>query len=163
MSFELSDVLMAIGPNAALIFAAWIFLSFLQTRYDSAVDRHRALIEAYRNGDRNQERTRAMKRQIEVYARRCMLMTRAVTVGLTSAILFLLTLLTGGLDVLFPHNPAIALIGSAAALVGLTLVAVAAVLVIIENVGTPNQIREELQDVPDISGRSSSGSTKLNG
>src|ERR1700712_1135091 len=73
MHFQLSDVLKAIGPNASIIFAAWIFVSFLQTRYDSAIDRQRALIEAYRGGDQSPERGKAAKRQIEVYARRCML------------------------------------------------------------------------------------------
>lgn len=101
MPFQLSDLLKAIGPNAAIIFAAWIFLSFLQTRYDSAIGRHRALIETYRTGDEGQERTQAIKRQIEVYARRCTLMSHAVTVGLISAILFLSTLIVGGLDVVF--------------------------------------------------------------
>jgi hypothetical protein len=161
MHFQLSDVLKAIGPNASIIFAAWIFVSFLQTRYDSAIDRQRALIEAYRGGNHSPERGKAAKRQIEVYARRCMLMSRAVTIGLISAIFLLTTLIGGGLDVIFPHNSAIALICSITAFLGLALVIVAAAVVILENAGTPTQIREELEDVPDISSRSSTGSTKL--
>ena len=82
MDFQLSDVLKAIGPNAAIIFAAWIFLSFLQARYDSAINRYRASIEAYRGGDQSPARSRSMKSQIEIYARRRMLMSSAVTVGL---------------------------------------------------------------------------------
>jgi hypothetical protein len=38
---ELSDVLKAIGPAASIIFAAWIFMGFLQQRYDAAVSRYR--------------------------------------------------------------------------------------------------------------------------
>jgi hypothetical protein len=161
MHFQISDILKAIGPNAAIIFAAWIFLSFLQTRYDSAVDRHRALIEAYRGNEQSSERSNAMKRQIEVYARRCMLMSSAVTVGLASAIFFLITMIGGGLDVIFPHVPAIGFISSISVLLGFFLVLVAAALVIFENVGTPNQIRKELQDLPDVSGRAAARSAKL--
>ena len=48
MDFELKDLLEAIGPNATLIFAAWIFLSFLQQRYTAAYDRYRALVPRQR-------------------------------------------------------------------------------------------------------------------
>jgi hypothetical protein len=34
--FELKDVREAIGPTASLLFAAWIFLSFLRERYVAA-------------------------------------------------------------------------------------------------------------------------------
>jgi hypothetical protein len=163
MQFQLSEFLKAIGPNASIIFAAWIFVSFLQARYDSAVDRQRALIEEYRGGNQSAERGKAAKRQIEVYARRCMLMSHALTVGLISAIFLLVALIGGGLDVIFSHIRAIALICSIAAIFGLALVIVAAALVVFENAGTPTQIRKELEDIPDISARSSSGSAKLTG
>jgi hypothetical protein len=55
MPFQLSDVLKAIGPTASIIFAAWIFLSFLQTRYDSAVERYRGLLASYRDGGQAQD------------------------------------------------------------------------------------------------------------
>ncbi len=55
----------------------------------------------------------------------------------------------------------ILLVGSLASLCGLILVIVAAVLVIIENVGTHNQLRQELQDIPDINGRSSAQGARL--
>jgi hypothetical protein len=161
MPFQLADVLMALGPNAAIIFAAWIFLSFLQARYDSAVDRHRMLVETYRGSELGAERRKAVKRQIEVYTRRCTLMSHAVTIGLVSATLFLLTMIGSGLDVIMPDKPFIGIVTSIAALVGFGLVIVAAVLVIMENAGTPGQIREELQDIEDVSGRSSARSAKL--
>ncbi len=163
MNIQLSDVLKAIGPNAAIIFAAWIFLSFLQARYDSAINRYTAMVQAYRNSENSAARREASKTEIEVYARRCRLMSRAVTVGLASAILFLLTLIGAAVDVIFPDHPLIALMTTGAALIGLLLVITAATLVIVENIGTPNQIRKELKDLPDISGPASTGSTKLAG
>jgi hypothetical protein len=160
MSFQLSDVLKAIGPTASIIFAAWIFLSFLEARYDAAVDRYRELIAAYRKGEGEGDRAETAKRQIEVYARRCTIMTHAVTLGLVAAILFLAVLITGALDVVIPHNPAIAVVGTTAGVGGFILVIVAAALVIVDNVGTPGQLREELKDVPEVS-QSAAGSTRL--
>ncbi len=40
MNFDLAKVLTTVGPAASIIFAAWIFVAFLQTRYDAAVDRY---------------------------------------------------------------------------------------------------------------------------
>src|SRR3954462_6929975 len=71
MDFELKDLLEAIGPNATLIFAAWIFLSVLQTRYTGAYDRYRALIEGYRNSSGDSARRRSLVQQIDLYKRRC--------------------------------------------------------------------------------------------
>src|SRR5436305_1444599 len=36
VQFDLKDLLQAIGPTASLVFAAWIFLSFLESRYVAA-------------------------------------------------------------------------------------------------------------------------------
>jgi hypothetical protein len=36
---DLNEILKNIGPSAAIIFAAWIFMGFLQQRYDAAIDR----------------------------------------------------------------------------------------------------------------------------
>jgi hypothetical protein len=56
MDFELKDVLGAIGPSASIVFAAWIFMGFLQQRYTAAYERYRSLIEDYRNGRLSLER-----------------------------------------------------------------------------------------------------------
>jgi hypothetical protein len=50
MTFELKDILTAIGPNASIVFAAWIFMGFLQQRYSVALERYRSLIEQCRVG-----------------------------------------------------------------------------------------------------------------
>ncbi len=161
MQFQLSDVLKAIGPTASIIFAAWIFLSVLQTRYDSAVDRYRDLVRIYRNGDEPAERHDSIKRQIEVYARRCTLMSGAISIGLASAVLLIVTLIGGTLDVVFPHVAAIAAISTVTTLMGLLLVITSAVFMMVDNLGTPGQLRKEVEDIGDISGPDSTRSTKL--
>jgi hypothetical protein len=85
-----------------------------------------------------------------------------ISVGLASAILLIATLIGGALDVMFPHNPVINLASTIAGVLGFVLVMVAAALVIVDNVGTPGQIRQEFKDVPDISSRSATR-TKLTG
>jgi len=153
MTFQLSDLLKAIGPNAAIIFAAWIFLSFLQTRYDSAVNRYREYVDSYREGRHSEERHGPLKRQIEVSSRRCTLMSRAIGFGLGSAVLFILTLIGGALDVIVPHQPVIGWISSLAAMIGLLLMIVCAAIVIFENAGASNQLKKEVEDIGDVSGR----------
>jgi len=163
MHFQLSDVLKAVGPTASMIFAAWIFLSFLQTRYDAAVERYRELVEGYRKAEQSREEALRAKREITVLARRCTVMSYAITVGLVSAVLLLITVIGGALDVMIPDSPVIGLVSSVSSVLGLGLVIVAAGLVIFDSVGAPGQIRQELRDVPDIEGRAAAQSTKLAG
>src|SRR3978361_552843 len=87
MNFELSDVLKAIGPAASIIFAAWIFMGFLQQRYDAAIDRYREVVAQYRLPDMGDVRRANIRDEIARYKRRCELMTTATLVGLVAAIL----------------------------------------------------------------------------
>jgi Protein of unknown function (DUF2721) len=150
MNFNLADVLKAIGPAASIIFAAWIFMGFLQQRYDAAVDRYRQAISDFRTGNHEPDRHDNIRDQILVFKRRCELMNYACMVGLVSAILFLLTLIAGELDVIIPNNALLAAIGSITAFGGLTLVIVGSVLVIMEASYAHRQLDAELLDVPDL-------------
>ncbi|MGY4601845.1 hypothetical protein ACVW16_000257 [Bradyrhizobium sp. USDA 4474] len=104
MSFHLSEILKAIGPSASIIFAAWIFVGFLQQRYDAAVDRYRQTISDYRSGEHPADRRDNIQDQILVFKYRCQLMSYACFTGLLSAILFLLTLVSGAVDVIIPGS-----------------------------------------------------------
>lgn len=123
---ELGDVLKAIGPNASIVFAAWIFMGFLQQRYDSAIDRYRGAVGAYRSGDHSNERRDDLREQIGAYRRRCAAMGRALLSGLAAAMLLIAALLFGALDVIMPHVPVIAWAGTVCAIVGFALVIVSA-------------------------------------
>jgi hypothetical protein len=153
VTFELSDILKAIGPSASIIFAAWIFMGFLQQRYDAAISRYRGAISDYRSFKHAPDRRDNVQEQILVYKRRCELMGYACFSGLASAILFLLTMIAGGLDVIIPHKPALALLGAGTALGGFGLVIAATVLVIFEATYTQRQLDTELLDVPDLANK----------
>ncbi|MGY3506948.1 DUF2721 domain-containing protein [Bradyrhizobium sp. USDA 4471] len=150
MSFHLSEILKAIGPSASIIFAAWIFVGFLQQRYDAAVDRYRQTISDYRSGEHPADRRDNIQDQILVFKYRCQLMSYACFTGLLSAILFLLTLVSGAVDVIIPGSKFLQVFGTVALLGGFGLVILATVLVILEGAYTHRQLDAELLDVPDL-------------
>lgn len=150
---QLADVLKAVGPNASIIFAAWIFMGFLQQRYDSAIDRYRVSVGDYRSHDHEDERTGNLREQVLLLRRRCRLMGWSVLIGLAAAILLIMSLIFGALDVIVPNTPPITMGGIATALAGFLLVIVAAALVIAEGRIVGRQIDDELRDVGDLAQR----------
>jgi hypothetical protein len=84
--FELKDLLQALGPTASLIFAAWIFLSFLQSRYSAAYERYRSLLDEFRQHSNRDRRRESLHEQILEYKRRCEQMRRATNLGVIAAI-----------------------------------------------------------------------------
>ena len=157
MMFELGDVLKAIGPNASIVFAAWIFMTFLQQRYDSAIDRYRAAVGDYRSNDHDGERAGNLKGQILTYQHRCKLMSWANLIGLVAAILLIAALIFGAIDVIVPKVPLIVIAGTATAIVGFLLVIAAAIVVIVEGRIVYRQLDDELRDIPDLAEATKSG------
>jgi hypothetical protein len=151
--FQLSDLLKAIGPTASIVFAAWIFMGFLQQRYDAAVDRYRELIAEYRDNAPSDDRRSDIKEQVAIYKHRCELMRYATSVGLVSAIFLIGTLMIGALDVIFPHLSLLAYLGAGSALMGFALVIVAAMIVLVEGASVQDQLDHELLDVKDLAAR----------
>lgn len=147
---QLGDVLKAIGPNAAIVFAAWIFMGFLQQRYDNAIDRFRESVGDYRSNDHAEERAGNLRSQILTYLHRCRLMGWATLAGLLAAILLIASLIFGALDVLIPQVPLITIGGIASSLAGFALVIAAAVIVIVEGRVVHRQLDDELRDVPEL-------------
>lgn len=147
---QLADVLKAIGPNAAIVFAAWIFMGFLQQRYDSAIDRYREAVGDFRSNDHDSSRAGNLKDQILTYRHRCKLMGQATVVGLVAAILLIASLIFGALDVLIPKVKLIMVAGTASSLIGFILVIVAAAMVIAEGRIVHRQLDDELRDVDDL-------------
>jgi hypothetical protein len=159
MDFSMKDFMQAIGPSASLIFASWIFLSFLQTRYTSAYDRYRSLVNERRQqlessepqgNDRHQQ---SIAGQIDLYRRRCESMRLATNIGVSAAMLLIVTIITSGLQVMLPQVGALKLIGAATAMLGLLLLIVAAVFVIIENVQIQHAMNDEASDLPELENR----------
>jgi len=154
---QLGDVLKAIGPNAAIVFAAWIFMGFLQQRNDSAIDRFRRAVGDYRSNEHDEDRAGNLQNQILGYVQRCRLMAWATLVGLWAAILLIGSLILGAMDVIVPHNPVITIGGIATALGGFALVIAAAIIVIAEGRIVHRQLNDELRDVPELADRASHG------
>jgi hypothetical protein len=150
MIIDLPNILKAIGPAASIVFAAWIFMGFLQQRYDSAVNRYLEMIEAFRTGEVSDPRRDNIKDQVLAYRHRCELMAQANLAGLISAMLLILTLIVGELAIIFPAIKVFAYVGAATALLGLALVIVAAALVVREGFITRRQLISELLDVPEL-------------
>jgi len=150
MNLDLAKLLTTVGPAASIIFAAWIFVAFLQTRYDAAVERYRDLIEKFRTSELSGTRRANMRDEILLYRRRCELMNRATGCGLVSAMLLISTMIFGGLAIVFQDVAFLKLLSMTTALLGLLLVILGAGLVIVEGRIIRRQIRSELLDIPDL-------------
>ena len=148
---SLTEILKTVGPSAAIIFAAWIFMGFLQQRYDAAVERYRAIIAEYRSGKASAARCDNIREQVQTYKRRCVLMAYSHLLGLTAAIFLLATLILGELVVIFPKAVALDYVGAITTIVGIGLVIASAVMVMMEGAITHRQL--ELR----IAGRARAG------
>jgi len=150
MDFELKDVMNAVGPSAALAFAAWLFLQLLQQRYSAAYSRYRDLVEAMR-GELPDGRRQTVRDEIDVYHKRVRLMMHATTLGMIGAMLLLLALAISGVDAML-HIDWLKYIGGPAIVVGLLLVLPAAIMVIRENNLIEQPIEAELADLEEFNG-----------
>ena len=150
MTLDLSKLLTTVGPAASIIFAAWIFVAFLQTRYDAAVERYRDLIEKFRASDLSDSRKANMRDEILNYKRRCELMNLATGCGLVSAMLLISTMIFGGTAIIFGDAAVLKVASMVSALLGLLLVIAGAGIVIAEGRIIRRQIHTELLDVPDL-------------
>ena len=146
MNFALKDLLEAIGPTASLVFAAWIFLSFLEQRYVAAFERFRELTNEYRSNAESR-RHESVRTQVRLYRRRCELIRLATNIGVVSAILLLATIVLGGLNVVFPGHRLVPPLAAVLAISGLMLVIASAVIVLVENTLTGRALAEDVSDL----------------
>lgn len=138
----------AVGPSAALAFAAWLFLQLLQQRYTSAYTRYRELVDAFRTGVEGKRRD-VIKSEILIYRKRVLYMLYATNTGMVAAILLLLALISSGLNAVFKWDW-LKYIGATGIVIGLALVALCCVVVIVENTLIKHPIEAELHDLDGI-------------
>jgi hypothetical protein len=150
MDFEVKDALQVVGQNAGVVFAAWIFMSFLQQRYVAALDRYRQLVNDYRAGNRSEARRPALRDQVMAYRRRVHEMRLATNLGIYSAWQLLASLIVGLLSTVFGDNALFRALAVVLPAGGLITVMVAAGLVVRENVEIKKELDEEPLDVPDL-------------
>lgn len=125
-------------------------MAFLQTRYDSAVDRYRILVEQYRDSEQSEARRVNLRESILVYKKRCEIMNVASVIGLASAIVLIASLILGELALSMPSIRALKIVCISGTLFGLTLVIAATSIVIYESRIIHRQLRAELLDLPEL-------------
>lgn len=150
LSFDLKNVLQAVGPTASLIFAAWLFLSYLQQRFTSAYERYRALISEFRQHKEKDQRYHSLLEQVVEYKHRCEHMRLATHIGLLAAIALIGSIVFAALNAIDQNIAAFKFLSAGLSLIGLLLVIWAAVLVIIENLRLQVAIDSDLSDVPEL-------------
>ena len=155
VDFELKEVMEAVGPSAALAFAAWLFLQLLQQRYSAAYTRYRELVDAYRTGLEGKRRE-IVKEEIEIYRKRVFYMMHSANIGTVAAMLLLAALVCSGLNAVFKLDW-LKFIGAPCIILGLLLVIPAAAIIIVENLMIRRPIEAELADLEDFNGQPEAG------
>jgi hypothetical protein len=150
MDFAMKDVLGAVGPNAGLVFASWIFMQFLQTRYGNAYDRYRTLINDLREGKVDGRRRQNIHDEVVLYRRRINRMSKATNLGLYAAMLLLATIIMGPLDVVLGSPPFLKYAAAATSIAGLALIVWSATLVVSENKLIDMPLDRETDDLPEF-------------
>jgi hypothetical protein len=145
MDFKLKEVMDAVGPSAALAFAAWLFVQLLQQRYTAAYTRYRKLVESVR-GNVDGERRDVVKGEILLYRKRVLYMLYGTNLGMVAAILLLLALISSGLDAVFKFDW-LKYIGAAGIVFGMTMVVICCCIVIVETTLIKQPIEAELQNI----------------
>jgi hypothetical protein len=146
----LKDLVATIGPGASFMFAAWIFLSYLQQRYTSSYDRYRALLQAYREHPADDQRRRSLREQIILYKGRCEKMRLATNLGIVSAMLLLTAMIAGAISFMYPTLTVFQWTSALGIVIGLLLVVAASAVVLVENVQLQEAIDSELSDLPEL-------------
>jgi hypothetical protein len=146
---DVKEFLSAVGPTASLIFAAWIFLSFLQQRYSTAYELYRQLIAEYRARSDDPQRRDTLRVQILEYKRRCEHMRRSTQIGVIAAILLILSIMFGGIATLVDIRW-IFVVCVVCVPLGLGLVIVAAAFVLQENFRLQVIIDSEIADQREL-------------
>jgi hypothetical protein len=149
-AFRLKDVVDMIGPTVGLLFAAWIFLSYLQQRYTSAFDRYRTLIQDYRQHPGQDRRHESLREQVRLYKGRCEKMRLATNTGIASAMLLISGVIGTAVSVIVPGIRPLEVASVAAILVGMGLVVVASGIVLVENTQLQHAIESEISDLPEL-------------
>jgi len=157
MDFNLKGVLDVVGPTAGLIFASWLFLSFLGQRYSVGYERYRALIKEYREQQGRSARRTLLGEQILLYKRRCEQMKVATNLGVVAALFLITTIIAATLNVIFPAADFLKYVSAAASMIGLLLVSGGAVLVMIENTHIQQALDGEIADIPELAPNAGSG------
>lgn len=149
MDFQLKDVMGAIGPNASIIFASWIFMGFLETRYSNAYNRYRSLIDSYRDG-LDGARKDIIRGEIKMYRKRVDVMRQATNLGMYAAIMLISSIIVAALEPIVGHLPFLKYAGTVLSIGGLALLIWSAGKVVHENTLIRQAIGAEVKDIAEL-------------
>ena len=131
MDFKWKKIMEAVGPAAALAFAAWLLQHMLEQRYCAARARYRDLVDALGMSTEGKRRE-VIREEIDMCHRRAMIMLHATRIGMAAAIL-LLSLIISALDTALKADW-LKILGAPGIMFGLVLALPAALFVVLENV-----------------------------
>jgi len=135
---------------ASLVFAAWVFLIFVEQRYARACMRYRALILEYRTNELSENRKRNVASQILLYKQRCEYMRLATYLGVIAALILSASLIVGALNAIFPDVDFLKYVGAISIIAGLLMALIAALPLARENLLIRHAIDSELSDILEL-------------
>jgi len=131
VDFKWTKIMEAVGPSAALAFAAWLLQQMLEQRYGAARARYCGLVDTLRTGMKGKRRE-VVREEIDICHKRAMVMLHATRIGMAAAILLLLSLIISALDTALKADW-LKILGAPGIMLGLVLAVPAALFVALEN------------------------------
>jgi hypothetical protein len=146
--FDLKDVLNTAAPTASLIFASWLFLQLVSSRYEATIVRYERAMEELR-GECPPPRRDTVLAVARLHGRRFHHMERAMSLGLLAAT-FLVSSLGMASFQLMTGATWLNFTTMGALITGLVLLVVCALLTMAENGLGRRTLLLERADVPEL-------------
>jgi hypothetical protein len=148
--YKLSDLLGIAAATIGIIIAAGILLQFFSTRYIAIFERFRVLTGEYRANDMSDSRRSNLQSQIAYYSRQIFFLNWASICVAAGVILFLLTVATASLSVVYPKALVLRSIGTVGLMTGLFLIGVGMCLNFAEMLFQGKVVNKETADFADL-------------
>jgi len=148
--YKLADLLGIAGATIAIIIAGAILTGGFAAKYVGLFERYRGLTGEYRTNSASDPRKGSLRGQIANYRLRIHCMNIASICMGVALILFLLTVATASLSVIYPHTPLLRTLGTVGLFGGLTLIGGAVLMDLAETILSRGTIGVELADFSDV-------------
>jgi hypothetical protein len=145
--YKLTDLLGSASATIGIIIAGTIFLQFMSAKFMELTNRYRTLTGEYRGGGAAENRHGMLQAQIRNYRRRLWLINRASWLAGVALLCFLISVLVGGLSMVYPPVVTFKGVGTIALFIGLVLIGGAVILQFIESIRAAHEIDEETGDL----------------
>jgi len=148
--YKLTDLLSTAGATVGIIIAAGILLGNLGAQYVAIVERFRGLASEYRGNNFSDPRRENLQTELSSYRRQILLLNWATMFVALAVVLFLISVATAGLSIVYPEVMAFRTIGTVGLLAGLLLIAVGVALQFVETFVQRQAIHKEVADFSDL-------------